>query len=47
VIKAGERYIQPARSECDIIASGECDLEYFSELLEYINLATNSFEEEV
>ncbi len=47
VIKAGERYIQPARSECDIIASGECDLTYFSELLEYINLATNSFEEEV
>lgn len=45
VLKAGERYIQPARSECDIIASGECDLEYFSELLEYINLATNSFEE--
>lgn len=47
VLKAGERYIQPARSECDIIASGECDLAYFSELLEYINLATNSFEEEV
>ena len=43
VLKAGERYIQPARSECDIIASGECDLEYFSELLEYINLATDSF----
>lgn len=46
VIKAGERYIQPARSECDIIASGECDLTYFSELLEYINLATNSFLED-
>lgn len=46
VLKAGERYIQPARNECDIIASGECDLEYFSKLLEYINLATNSFKEQ-
>jgi len=46
VLKAGERYIKPAKSECDIIASGECDLEYFSELLEYINHITNSFEEE-
>lgn len=46
VLKAGEKYIQPAKSECDIIASGECDLEYFSKLLEYINLATNNFSEE-
>lgn len=45
VLRAGEKYVQPAKDECDIIASGECDLEYFSKLLEYINLATNSFEE--
>ena len=45
VLEAGKKYIQPAKSECDIIASGECDLEYFSELLEYINHITNSFEE--
>lgn len=46
VLKAGEKYVQPAKNECDIIASGECDLEYFAKLLEYINLATNSFLDE-
>ncbi len=46
VLHAGEKYIQPVKEKCDIIASGECDLEYFSKLLEYINLATNSFYEE-
>ena len=47
VLSAGQKYVQPSKDECDIIASGECDLEYFSKLLEYINLATNSFLEEV
>lgn len=46
VLSAGQKYVQPAKAECDIIASGECDLEYFAKLLEYINLATNSFLEE-
>ncbi len=46
VLRAGQKYVQPAKDECDIIASGECDLEYFSKLLEYMNLATNSFLEE-
>jgi len=46
VLKAGERYIRPAKEECDIVASGECDLEYFSQLLEYINTVTNGFLEE-
>ena len=46
-LKAGKEYIQPARNECDIIASGECDLAYFAQLLEYINHITNSFEEAV
>ncbi len=46
VLRSGEKYIQPARKDCDIIASGECDLDYFSKLLEYINAVTNSFLEE-
>lgn len=46
VLSAGQKYVQPSKDKCDIIASGECDLEYFSKLLEYINLATNSFLEE-
>lgn len=46
VLKAGESYIRPHKESCDIIASGECDLEYFSKLLEYINLITNSFLDE-
>lgn len=45
VLHAGEKYIQPVKDECDIIASGECVLTYFSQMLEYINYITNSFTE--
>ena len=27
---------------CDIIINGECDLEYFTHMVEYINLITNN-----
>ncbi len=43
VCEAGRKYIMPAKDNCDIIANGECDLEYFTQLLEYINLITNNF----
>lgn len=43
VCEAGRKYIVPAKDNCDIIANGECDLEYFTQLLEYINLITNNF----
>lgn len=43
VCKAGRKYVMPAKENCDIIANGECDLEYFTQILEYINLITNNF----
>ena len=43
VCKAGKKYVMPAKDNCDIIANGECDLEYFTQILEYINLITNNF----
>lgn len=43
---AGEKYIIPNKNKCDIIINGECDLEYFSHMVEYVNLITNNFYEE-
>lgn len=43
VCKAGRKYVMPAKENCDIIANGECNLEYFTQILEYINLITNNF----
>ena len=44
--KAGQKYLIPNKPKCDIIINGECDLEYFSHMVEYINLITNNFYEE-
>ncbi len=46
ITQAGKKYIIPNRDKCDIIINGECDLEYFSHMVEYINLVTNNFSEE-
>ncbi len=43
VCAAGKKYVIPAKDNCDIVANGACDLEYFTKLLEYINLITNNF----
>ena len=43
VCTAGKKYVMPAKDNCDIIANGECNLEYFTQILEYINLITNNF----
>lgn len=43
VCVAGKKYVIPAKDKCDIIANGACSLEYFTKLLEYINLITNNF----
>ncbi len=43
--KAGKKYIQPAKEKCEIIINGECDLNYFAHMVEYINLITNNFHE--
>lgn len=42
---AGKKYIQSNKDKCDFIINGECDLEYFAHMVEYINLITNNFTE--
>ena len=42
---AGEKYIIPSRSYADIVINGNCDLEYFTQVIEFINHITNTFEE--
>ena len=42
---AGKKYIQSNKNKCDFIINGECDLEYFAHMVEYINLITNNFTE--
>ena len=46
VVEAGKKYLIPNKEKCDIIINGECDLKYFSHMVEYINLITNNFYEE-
>ena len=46
ITEAGKKYILPNKDKCDIIINGECDLKYFSHMVEYINLVTNNFCEE-
>lgn len=43
--QAGKKYVQPNKKYCDIIINGECDLDYFAHMVEYINLITNNFTE--
>lgn len=43
VQSAGAKYIKPFRNEADMILNGNSDLEYFSQILEYIHTITNNF----
>ena len=43
---AGKKYVKANKDKCDIIINGECNLEYFYYMVEYINLVTNNFCEE-
>ena len=45
ILNAGKKYIQPNKEKCEIIINGECDLNYFGHMVEYINLITNNFSE--
>lgn len=45
ILEAGKKYLQPHKKDCEIIINGECDLEYFAHMVEYINLITNNFSE--
>ena len=45
ILGAGEKYVQPAREEADIIINGDTNLAYFCQILEYIYTITNNFED--
>lgn len=42
--RAGQKYVQPARNEADLILNGNADLVYFSQIIEYIHAITNNFQ---
>ncbi len=42
---AGKKYVKSMRDKCEIVASGECDLNYFEDILEYLKTITNNFHE--
>ena len=46
IVNAGKKYLIPNKNKCDIVINGECDLDYFAHMVEYINLVTNNFYEE-
>lgn len=41
---AGEKYVKPAKQEADMVICGNANLEYFSQILEYIHTITNNFQ---
>ena len=41
---AGNKYVKPYRDGADIVIDGASDLNYFSQILEYIHTITNNFE---
>lgn len=45
VCNAGKKYVIPSKDNCDIIINGQCDLDYFTQILTYINIVTNNFQE--
>ena len=44
IVGAGKKYIAPTRKDADIIIDGDADLDYLSQVLEYLHYITNSFE---
>lgn len=44
VKEAGKKYVQPTRNEADMIICGNANLEYFSQIIEYIHTITNNFQ---
>lgn len=41
---AGQKYVQPAKNDADMIICGNADLTYFSQIIEYIHTITNNFQ---
>ena len=44
ILGAGEKYVKSYRDEADIVLNGNSNLNYFSQILEYIHTITNNFE---
>jgi uridine kinase len=44
VKSAGEKYVQPSRNDADMIICGNANLQYFSQIIEYIHTITNNFQ---
>lgn len=44
VMTAGQKYVQPAKNDADMIICGNADLTYFSQIIEYIHTITNNFQ---
>lgn len=44
VQNAGQKYVLPAKNNADMILNGNADLDYFSQILEYIHTITNNFQ---
>lgn len=43
ILEAGRKYIQPSVSSTDLTLDGDANLEYFTQILEYIHTITNNF----
>lgn len=41
---AGQKYVQPAKNDADMVICGNADLTYFSQIIEYIHTTTNNFQ---
>ena len=46
ITRAGEKYVKPFRQDADLVLNGNSDLNYFSQILEYLYNITNNFEQE-
>lgn len=44
VLTAGQKYVQPAKQEADMVICGNANLDYFSQIIEYIHTITNNFQ---
>lgn len=46
IAQAGEKYVKPFRQDADLVLNGNSNLDYFSQILEYIYNITNNFEQD-
>lgn len=44
VQESGNKYVKPCKKEADLVLSGSANLEYFSQIVEYIYKITNNFQ---